>query len=34
MNKKSEGGLELPQRNIVDWNKEEFWDEQKLDEET
>ena len=34
MNKKSEGGLELPQRNVVDWNKEEYWDEQKLDEET
>ena len=34
MKNRNEGGLNLPQRNSVSWEKEEYWEEDKLDEET
>ena len=29
-----EGGLRAPVRDIVAWQDEDYWDEEKLDEET
>ena len=34
MKNRNEGGLDLPQRNSVSWEKEEYWEEDKLDQET
>ena len=34
MSSNSEGGLRAPVRNIVDWKNDEYWDAQKLDDET
>ena len=34
MKNRNEGGLDLPQRNSVNWEKEEYWEEDKLDQET
>ena len=34
MNNSNEGGLRAPERDPVDWKSEDYWDLEKIDEET
>ena len=34
MNNANEGGLRAPERSALGWEKEEYWDLDKLDDET